>query len=404
MFIYANVICIHVRVCFTEDRFLNKATTGPARHIRQLTRGLASRGHSVIVFCEENAHSNGLHNDLDSDSTQNLRIVQLKAKGRGPLRRLEGLLSGIRDENPDLVHSQGYRNATTDMAAMACVMNRIPFVLSPRGSLFGHRVGTMNTMTPIAARAYDFATAKATLKVAEAVVVTCESERREAISIGLDPSRVRLIPHGMEFPVVLSDIGFLRGSPKLLTVSRLTPLRNILDIIRSVEAISREFPEVVLYIAGDAIPSSHNSAERDYPNKVRALADDPALSSHVVLLGGVYGQKLWDLYSSCDLFIHASDYENFGFGLLEAAFFGLPLVSTDVGVASNLIQNGRGGILIPNHEPEAIAKAACDILRDPSAIQVMREYLKSLSKEYSVSKDLDEHLRLYQEVIESMHR
>jgi glycosyltransferase involved in cell wall biosynthesis len=160
-----------------------------------------------------------------------IKIVQLRGIGTGHQICLIGLMKTVRDEHPSIVHAQGYRNSVTDMASVAAATNGIPFVLTTRGSLLGFLRRDTDSMTPVAARLYDFVTLKQTLKLSSAVVVTCDQERRDAISVGIDAAKIRLIPHGMVFPVIPTGICALKGWPRILTVSRITPHRNIVDII-----------------------------------------------------------------------------------------------------------------------------------------------------------------------------
>lgn len=391
----------NVKICFTEDRYLNSSITGPSRHVKQLARELVNHGYEVTVFCEANPEQAGHSSDLHDTASENPRIVGFHKRGDGPLGTPSGLIEGLRNEHPDVIHAQGYRNATTDSAAVASVLNNIPFVLSPRGSLLGYTYRPATSLTPMAARCYDILTAKMTLRVAAAVVVTSSLEREEAIALGIDPNRIQLIPHGMEFPEIPRDDLGLRGNPKLLVVSRLTPHRNILDIVKSTQPISEEFPDAVLYVVGDPIPSSHDLTERKYYRLVSDLVNSPDFRRNVVLMGGVYGVDLWKIYSSCDLFVYASNYDNFGFGLLEAAYFGLPIVSTDAGIADDIIQGGKGGALLANHNPETIGQAVLQILRDSAEMKRMGLHNRTRANGYSLDRNLKAHIQLYEKIAES---
>ncbi len=50
--------------------------------------------------------------------------------------------------------------------------------------------------------------------------------------------------------------------------------------------------------------------------------------------------------------------------LLEAMACGLPVVATDVGGNRELVEHGRGGLLVPPGDPVALAGALQYILRD----------------------------------------
>ena len=384
-----------MKICLIDQRYRSPRTTGPSRHISYLSQSLAEAGQDVLILCEE-AQGGGQY---DRTSYEGIKVIELKSMGFGFLRVLKGMASTIRDEDPDVVHAQGYRNPVTDIAAAASLLNGIPFVLTPRGSLRGSRYRNVDSSIPALAEMYDLVSQKTVLRVAGAVIASSVSEASDASSLGVSPRKIRLIPHGMKFPTEHFERASLQGKPALLTVSRITPHRNITALMKSMRRIVRTYPKAILYVAGDPISYSQDKAERAYFKEVSSLELDPQLKNHVILLGGVYGRDLWQLYSSADIFLYASSYDNFGFGLLEASFFGLPVVSTDVGIAGDLIDHGKGGILIPDHNPETIADAAILLLQNEAGRTEMATHLKARAIKYSIEPNRDAHLELYRELV-----
>ena len=307
----------------------------------------------------------------------------------------------IARKKPDVIHSQGYRNLTTDLCAMAALLNHIPLVITPRGSMLGYTHRESDSLNAIACRVYDTLTLKMSLRVASAIVVTSQEELNEGLRLGVPKRKLKLIPHGMKMPNPPPRKDNLEGNPKILTVSRITPHRNITAIIKGFKIVLKDFPEAVLYIAGDDIPSSYDSTERKYPSLVRALIKTEKLDGKVKLLGSVHEDDLWRLYLTSDLFAYASSYDNFGFALLEAAVFGLPIVSTRVGIAEDLIQDNRNGVLIDDFEPLSVASAIHHVLTlSLSERKAMGERLKELASHYSIEENVKKHMESYRELVD----
>jgi glycosyltransferase involved in cell wall biosynthesis len=65
-----------------------------------------------------------------------------------------------------------------------------------------------------------------------------------------------------------------------------------------------------------------------------------------------------------DLFVNASDTEGMPNTVLEAMSSGLPVVATAVGGTCEVVEDGVTGRLVPARDPDALADALADLLRD----------------------------------------
>jgi len=75
--------------------------------------------------------------------------------------------------------------------------------------------------------------------------------------------------------------------------------------------------------------------------------------------------QLRDLYAQCDVWLCASRSEGFGLPTLEAMACRCPAVSTRVGGAVDLIQNGRQGFLLHSEDSDGLAQRLVEVLRLP---------------------------------------
>jgi glycosyltransferase involved in cell wall biosynthesis/predicted metal-dependent phosphoesterase TrpH len=88
--------------------------------------------------------------------------------------------------------------------------------------------------------------------------------------------------------------------------------------------------------------------------------EEPALRARLGgaarFLGWLEGEALARAYANADLFLFCSQTDTFGQVVLEAQASGLPVVAVDAGGPSELIANGRSGLLCPPR-PSALADA-----------------------------------------------
>jgi glycosyltransferase involved in cell wall biosynthesis len=88
---------------------------------------------------------------------------------------------------------------------------------------------------------------------------------------------------------------------------------------------------------------------------------------------------------AASVLVLSSRWEGFGNVLVEAMACGTPVVSTDcTGGASEILQGGRLGPLVPVGDDEALAQAIAATLDDPVPAGLLRERASNFSLERAV--------------------
>jgi glycosyltransferase involved in cell wall biosynthesis len=119
------------------------------------------------------------------------------------------------------------------------------------------------------------------------------------------------------------------------------------DFIRAVRAAREAGCRGILF--GDDL----FSAEPAYAAEIVGLA--AGTQGGVVLPG--WRSDLARLLPALDCFVSASENEPFGRTLVEAMLAGIPVVSTDSGGKPEIVVEGETGLLVPQGEVEATARA-----------------------------------------------
>jgi glycosyltransferase involved in cell wall biosynthesis len=93
----------------------------------------------------------------------------------------------------------------------------------------------------------------------------------------------------------------------------------------------------------------------------------PAMPGMEVHRGVEAGTGKWrELWERASLFVFPSSLETFGIVLLEAQAFGVPVVSSNVGAAREILEDGRAGWLLDDVAPTTIRKAVAGALAAPA--------------------------------------
>jgi glycosyltransferase involved in cell wall biosynthesis len=147
----------------------------------------------------------------------------------------------------------------------------------------------------------------------------------------------------------------------VLYVGTLQRRKNIAALIRAFALAKRVGAfEHTLVIAGE-----FGWHYRDIFQTVEELG----LGNQVIFTGYVADEDLPSLYSGADLFVFLSQYEGFGFPVLEAMACGTPVLVSN---ASSLPEiAGDAGVLVPPNDIERTASEIARLLSDQDLRQVM---------------------------------
>jgi glycosyltransferase involved in cell wall biosynthesis len=200
------------------------------------------------------------------------------------------------------------------------------------------------------------------------VFVVSEESRERCRRLGVPDDRLVLVgntPDDVEMliaphpePPELAD---LRERPKLLFVGTLIGDRGVVVAVQAMPAILRAVPEAVLVIVGDG-------PERE---RIAATARDLGVADQVRLVGWRNHADLPGFYSHADIgllpFLDGSHVRiTFANKLFDYMAVGLAVLAADLPPMRRILQETDAGVLFPPGDPEALATAAVDLLRDPA--------------------------------------
>jgi glycosyltransferase involved in cell wall biosynthesis len=211
---------------------------------------------------------------------------------------------------------------------------------------------------------------RASLKIfyprAESLVTVSQGAASDVERLaGLKAGSVEVIYNPMELPDQLPPADLASrtwsGSPRLVTLGRLSDQKNHALLLRAFRRVLVHHPDARLIILGEGPLRRH----------LEMLAAELGIADRVQLPGFVVDP--WTFLVAADLFVLPSDYEGMSLVLVEAMHAGLRVVSTDcVAGPAELLDNGRFGRLTPVGDEAALANAIVEELEQPAAPQRQR--------------------------------
>ncbi|MFC3549807.1 glycosyltransferase [Lysobacter cavernae] len=171
-------------------------------------------------------------------------------------------------------------------------------------------------------------------------------------------------------------------------IASLTPVKRHCDLIEAFAQVHRQCPQARLLLVGDGPLREPITAQ------IEALG----LSEAVRLLGSL--PNVEGVLPALDAAVLVSSTEGMSNAVLEAMACGLPVVATGVGGNLQLVQHGISGLLVPAHEPAALAAALQHLIDEP----LMRERMGAsararILREFSLDSMVHAFDRLYHRLL-----
>jgi exopolysaccharide biosynthesis WecB/TagA/CpsF family protein len=351
--------------------YLPRLTMGGAElSMVRLAHGLAAQGACSVSFV--------LHevDDCARELAAGLAIAELGVHStRAALPRLARLL---RRERPDVLLAGLTHNNIVAAAAVLLSGRVCRLVLTEHAPVTAltrarpeWRYRVLPRLLPLAYSVAD-AVVAVSKGVADDLMPLLGSRQRERVQVIYNPA----LQSGWESLIHASvdDPWFAAGAaPVVLTVGRLSAEKNFALLLDAFVLLRERIGSVRLVIIGEGPERADLQARIERAN----------LSDCVRLLGQ-RSQVLAYMRRSA-VFALTSSFEGFGNVLVEAMAAGIPVVSTDCPVGpSEILENGRYGMLVQEGSPEAMADALARAMTSPGDTDSARQRAQAFTVEHSV--------------------
>ncbi|HEX8074996.1 MAG TPA: glycosyltransferase [Thermoleophilaceae bacterium] len=232
-------------------------------------------------------------------------------------------------------------------------------------------------------------------RVSAAFVAVSREDRRKMIEVErIPPAAVTFIPNGIDpLPAgdgarLRRDLGIEPDAPVIGAVAVLRPQKALDVLVRAAAALAPEFPRLRVLIAGEG-------PERA---PLEALTAELGVEGNVTLLG--QRSDVPDLLAASNLAASSSSFEGSPLALMECMDAALPVVATRVGGVPDLIDHGVHGLLVEPGDPDSLARALAELLRDPARARAMGERGRERRRsEFALDGTVRRLERLYEELV-----
>jgi glycosyltransferase involved in cell wall biosynthesis len=184
---------------------------------------------------------------------------------------------------------------------------------------------------------------------------------------------IHVIPSGQSAkpdkdPTVFTIKSKTSNEKSILYVGRLVERKGVKYLIQAYAKIRNEIDARV------SIVSTGPEMEA-----LRKLAEELRVNDKIDFLGQITPQELDQCYQNADVFVLPAvidakgDTEGLGVVLIEALTYKLPVIATGIGGIVDIIKDNETGILVPEKDADALARALLKVLKDDKYAKMLGE-------------------------------
>jgi len=318
----------------------NPLAGGAEVYFQETFSRLVSRGHHVTLLSERFAGSQ------PEDVVEGIRVI--RAGGKLTFNFTAGRLVGRLAEalNADVVIDDlnkipFYSPWHTKRPVLAILMHLF------RGSIFRETLPPMaayvwmaETMIPLAYKRCRFA-------------VLSESSKQDTMKVGIDPTRITVIPPGTDFGRFRPDGSVVR-EPVVLHVGRLKRYKATDHLLQAAGMLKERGVKFTTIIVGDG----------DDKPRLEALAAKLGLGGEVRFTGFIPEAEKVNWYRRATVLVENSVKEGWGLIVMEANACGTPVVVADSPGLRDSSKDGVNGLMYDYGDVPALAERLERLLSD----------------------------------------
>lgn len=285
----------------------------------------------------------------------------------------------IKNYKPDLVHAHSSKAGIIGrIAAKIC---NIPVIFTAHGWAFTDGVSTIKRVVYLQIE-------RIFSRLSDRIICVSEYDRQLALKHKVAKEEKLITIHNGVNAFEISDSNSNREKVVIIMVARFSPQKDYKTLLLALKDINQPI-EVLLVGEGELL---------EYSKK---LASQLNLNEKVKFLG--MRKDVRKLLSRSDIFVLASNYEGLPISIIEAMSAKLPIVASNVGGVSELVEHGSNGFLVPRGSVKDLNDKLNVLITNKDLRQKMgKESYKKYKNKFTIERMLDKTFKVYEELIRSM--
>ncbi len=370
----------HLKIYYVIDKY-EGPSSGTEKQLMMLITALIGLQHEVRLFVlRHTPYSRRVDEFPCPIECLNIR----SARSIPSLRKLLAFRARIRSERPDVLHA--FFNDAVVLTPLFCKTPGMLLLTARRDMGFWYTAEKL-LMLRIANTRVDHI-------ICNSHAVAREVARREHVQaekllvihngIAIDDPMGRL-PTQSDF-ALMQAIEQEPDAIRICLVANLRRIKRIQDLIKAAAIICQEFPDCRFWIIGEPLDTR-------YESELHSLAIALGVDSRVRFFGAV--SNPFHLIRNCSIGVLASSSEGMSNSILEYMHASLPVVCSEVGGNTELVDHGKNGYMYQAGDVDLLAHFLMRLIGDESMRARMGAASRAKIEQFPPEDLIHDHLLAY---------
>lgn len=323
-----------MRICFIITRMDQMG--GAQKHVTDLASHFSIEGNDVLII----TGSKGSFCDVLINAGVEVKVIESINREILPIKDIKSIFyirALLKNWRADVVSCHSSKAGV--LGRISAFLAGVPVIYTAHGWSFADG-------TPERSKKIYIFIERLIAYITDFIINVSQADRCLALASGVgDAERSCTIYNGISLPLAPyrrePDPDERTKKVRVIMVARFGPQKDHETFIRALRICeSLAQLEVLLIGGGD-------------DRQVRSLITTLSLEKHVAILGE--RDNVSDMLSQSDIFVLSSNWEGLPYSIIEAQAHGLPVIATNVGGVSEIIDHETTGYLINRRDYQAMA-------------------------------------------------
>ncbi|MBA7666919.1 2-deoxystreptamine glucosyltransferase [subsurface metagenome] len=299
-------------------------------------------------------------------------------------------------ENFDLIHVHNEHSFFSFMSIIYNLVYKKPTVLTCHGQL---RFGS--SAEDVFEGIYTRSIGRSIFSIVDKIVTLSKADKDYLASFGASKNKIEVLPNAIDIDYLNGEVN--KEAPKkdklkekfshkkiMLFVGRIIKRKGIHYLIKSIPDVIKAHKDILYVLIGNG----------EYKGQAEELTKNLNLGDYVLFLGSLPQEMVFKYYQAADAFVLPSISEGCPTTLLEAMYFGLPVIATNIpGVYEHFKEVA---ILVSPGDENELASAIIRLFEDEQLSQrLSREGKKLVETKYTWDRLAKRYEEIYSDLVSS---